>query len=635
MVIKKRLNVINDILDGSSSRMRRSYFEKNYNEVLIEIENFCSILDLPFKQMIWHWVNDYPKYYKCVCGNDTTFNRNWLNGYKKNCSAKCAQNSKETKVRRKKTTLSKYGVDNVAKLLSVKKKQASTNLERYGTTSSFQNEEVKKKYRDTCLKRYGVDHYFKTEEFKKTSKDTMMYKYGVGHYVQSLEYIDKTIRTNREKYGVDWFTRTDEYKAKAIATNNSKYGVDHYSQSPIYVDKVKNTNKSKYGTDWYFQSYEFRNSIDGIMNDKYGATHYTQTEEYKNLINSDEFVEKRLMKRIKFYDDMGFEFISASDIKGFVDLKNDSCGHTFSIHPTTLQRRLSVNIEPCSICNPLNSGSGQEKNIMEWLDSIGVEYIPNSKSIIPPFELDIYIPSKNIAIEYNGLYWHSDLYKHSNYHLEKTDLCNEQGINLLHIWEDDWLYKRDIVESIIRNFLGLTKYKIPGRKCDIRVINDKKLVNEFLDMNHIQGKTTYRDAVGLFYNGELVSCMLFHSPKKGNELVRFCNKLNTTVHGSASKLFKYYIDNNDVDEISTFADISMFSGKVYEKMGFEMLYRTSPNYWWVVDGIRKHRFNYNKSKLIKDGFDPLKTEVEIMCDRGYHRVYGCGQDKYVWRRNHI
>ena len=76
----------------------------------------------------------------------------------------------------------------------------------------------------------------------------------------------------------------------------------------------------------------------------------------------------------------------------------------------------------------------------------------------------------------------------------------------------------------------------------------------------------------------------------------------------------------------------MFGGGVYEKLGFDFVYRTKPNYWWVVDGIRKHRFNFSKSKLIKQGFDPDKTEVEIMHDRGFYRVYGCGLDKWVWSR---
>lgn len=126
--------------------------------------------------------------------------------------------------------------------------------------------------------------------------------------------------------------------------------------------------------------------------------------------------------------------------------------------------------------------------------------------------------------------------------------------------------------------------------------------------------------------------MLFNKPRKQFELVRFVNKINTIVNGSSSKLFKYFLKNSDVDEIASFADRSTFTGGVYKKLGFDFEYRTDPNYWWVVDGVRRHRFNYTKQKLINMGGDSNKTEVEIMYDMGYSRIWGCGLDKWVWKK---
>lgn len=59
---------------------------------------------------------------------------------------------------------------------------------------------------------------------------------------------------------------------------------------------------------------------------------------------------------------------------------------------------------------------------------------------------------------------------------------------------------------------------------------------------------------------------------------------------------------------------------------------TYTNYWWVVKGIRKHRFTYNKKKLVTKGHDPLKTEVEIMHELGNYRIWGCGQDKWIFNK---
>lgn len=116
------------------------------------------------------------------------------------------------------------------------------------------------------------------------------------------------------------------------------------------------------------------------------------------------------------------------------------------------------------------------------------------------------------------------------------------------------------------------------------------------------------------------------------ELLRFCNLIGFNVTGSASKLLKYFITNCEFQLITSYADISQFSGDLYNKLGFECVHRSSPNYWWVINGVRHHRFNWNKKRLVKEGFDSNLTEVEIMYSRGFFRIFGCGQDKYVLKK---
>jgi hypothetical protein len=295
-------------------------------------------------------------------------------------------------------------------------------------------------------------------------------------------------------------------------------------------------------------------------------------------------------------------------------------------------RHIENGYESCTVCNPINSGQSQEeKLILEWLRSLNIEVIEKDRTL--GIELDIFIPSKSIAIEFNGLYWHSELYKDKNYHLNKHNICNNNGIKLIHIWEDDWLYKGDIMKSIILNRIGLISNKIWARKCDIKIISDSEK-NKFLDKNHIQGKCTSSINLALIHNDEIVSVMTFGNRRINNknefELIRFCNKINTVVVGSASKLFNHFINNFKFENISSFADISHFSGDLYNNIGFKYSHRTPPNYWWVVDGIRHHRFTYNKKRLVKEGADINKTGVEIMYNKGYYRIFGCGQDKYIF-----
>lgn len=659
-----KLEKIDEILQDKGNRLRESYFNKNYPDILEDVKSFCiNLTDLPFNQKLWHWVNDYPNNFTCKCGNTTTFNKNWKDGYRKYCSAKCSATDLSTKEKRKNTNLEKWGVDNVAKAEQVKNKQTETNLQRYGTKSSAQNEEVKKKYNETIQKKYGVDNYFESDNFKEKAKETLLKKYGKEHFTQTEEYIQLVKQHNLEKYNTEWFTQTEEYKEKSKKTNIEKWGVGSYLQTPELrnilkdnkleiFEKIRKTSLEKWGVDSHSKTEDFRNKIkekwkSGVYSDiisksietnklLYGFDWFTQTEEYRKYLKSDEFRDKikysLIDKSSEYYKNIGYDLLDTED--GIVTLKG-SCGHTFTITIYNASRRNLNGLILCTECNPINlSQSGSEINLANWLKEY-VEIETKNRSQISPLELDIYIPDKKVALEYNGLYWHSEIYKDKKYHLNKLIKCNEVGIDLIQIWEDDWIEKQDIVKSIILSRIGLITEKIGARKCKIQFVENRNLVNSFFDNNHIQGKTNFKYAVGLFYNNELVSCMLFNKPKKEFELVRFANKINITVNGAASRLFKFFNDSYDIDEIISFADRATFNGNLYKELGFELVHRTEPNWWWIVDGKRRHRFTYNKQKLIKMGGDPDKTEVQIMNEMGHQRIFGCGQDKYIYKKKRI
>jgi hypothetical protein len=255
-------------------------------------------------------------------------------------------------------------------------------------------------------------------------------------------------------------------------------------------------------------------------------------------------------------------------------------------------------------------------------------------------EIDIFIPELNIGIEYDGLKWHSDEYKNNSYHLNKTKECSKLGIRLIHIFEDEWVNKSEIVKSILCNLINKTPNKIYARTCEIREIGTKEK-NDFLNKSHIQGTVSTAINIGLYYNNELVSLMCIGKPRvnlgrktheEGEyELLRFCNKPYTSVVGAASKLFKYFIKKYNPTLITSYCDYRWSIGNMYETLGFTLSHYSQPNYFYIIGNNRKNRFKYRKSELIKEGFDPEKSEKEIMEEKGIHRIYDCGSLVYIWK----
>ena len=260
------------------------------------------------------------------------------------------------------------------------------------------------------------------------------------------------------------------------------------------------------------------------------------------------------------------------------------------------------------------------------------------RNILNNLELAIYIPSKKIAIELNGLYFHSEIFHDSKYHLNKSLECQEKDISLIHIFEDEWKFKKDIVKSIINNRLGYITNKIYARKCVIKEV-ESNIAKQFLNDNHIQGFAASTHKLGLYYENNLVSLMTFGyrttNRKKHFELIRFCNLLNTNVIGAASKLFKYFTNNYEYgDTITSYSDFRMFNGEMYRNLGFDYIHLTKPDYYWCNHGkTRLHKSNFTHKKLVGAGYDKNMTEIEIMHSRKYYRIWNCGLVKWIYQKS--
>ena len=351
----------------------------------------------------------------------------------------------------------------------------------------------------------------------------------------------------------------------------------------------------------------------------------------KKILTSEQFVKKSHEIHGNKYITEGIQY---SGYKSRITLKCPIHGE-FS--------QLVVNhLQGCGCPKCGNNFSKGEQSVNDFIvHELDTNTNTKNKSIISPYELDIYIPQKNIAIEYNGLRWHSEIFNKNNYyHLLKTEMCENAKIQLVHIFEDEWLYKPDIVKSRLKSIFGITLNKIYARKCIIKDVSFKES-KEFLDQNHIQGNCMSKYRYGLYYDNELVSLMTFGAKRKSlgskseekcYELLRFCNKLNTTVIGGASKLLKHFVKVHNPNEIISYCDRRWSQGDLYEKLGFKFDHVSQPNYYYVIKGKRENRFKYRKSELVKQGFDKNKTEHEIMLERGIYRIYDCGTKAYIWKK---
>lgn len=305
-------------------------------------------------------------------------------------------------------------------------------------------------------------------------------------------------------------------------------------------------------------------------------------------------------------------------------------GHEWSCF---MYSRTGKNPGGCSVC----SSSQGEKDIVRWLEEIGVNNIVlHDRKLIKPYEVDIFLSDYNIAIEYNGIYWHSEkMGKDSNYHVNKLEMTKAAGIRLIQVWEDDWVHKKELIKRLILARIGLSDQKrIGARKTSPSIITvDRAAV--FLDNNHIQGRVAGSFYFGLEHAGELVAVMVFTKQGKGSTSVMLDRYATSAgVPGGFSKLLKFALSQMPgVTEVVTFADREISQGDLYEQTGFVKDRILPPDYKYVVNGKRVHKFNYRKARIkadpnlkYKDGM----TERELMALNGIPRVWDSGKIRYVF-----
>lgn len=445
-------------------------------------------------------------------------------------------------------------------------------------------------------------------------------------------------------------------KEKRRQQFKDKHGVDNPSQLKEVKDKKAAAFQKKYNANSYFSSAGNREKIKQTMLERYGVENYFQTEECKDIVKQ-RWVEKGDETSLKIKDTnmrVGYQkvvqrlngcFELLCTEEEYIGVKNHIYSFKCAKCGTIFQDSINNGLLPrCYICNPLIGEKGTS-NIEGEFQSFISHLYPGARfrdrSAIAPLELDVYIPEKNLAFEVDGLYWHSENNgKRSGYHLNKTKLCEAAGIRLVHIFEDEWIKKRRIVQSRVRNILGCNQYKIHGRKCVIQPISKDTSIR-FINKYHIQGAHKGSHHLGAFYRNRLVSVMTFGPLRKETgredlcgewELIRFCSIPNFSIRGVAGKLLSAFIKHQSPNVIHTYADRRWSDGGLYKALGFAFCSYSKPSYWYTSDYItRLHRFGFQKHTLnVKlKIFDPKQSEWVNMKNNGFDRVWDCGS--YVYK----
>ena len=368
-------------------------------------------------------------------------------GYRNYCSTKCSAIASESLKQQK--CMEKYGVRKPLQFKQFLDKSKETLLQHYGVTSPGKSEEIRNRRKETNLKRFGVENPLQCRRIREKIKLTSTKKYGVPCTLQSAESCRKKLETWQDKLGVTNPSQNNGVKERKKQTSLQHFGVEH----PWSSQEVRKRAEEK-------RIVRFRICVENLLK----SLHLEMCEEY-------------------------------SGARSEISVKCLLCNKEYRTSYFIIQQGYGR----CPDCYPKYK-SIAESEILNYIKTFGFNTLENNRGIIKPLELDIFISEKSLAIEYNGLYFHSEilLKNPKNYHLNKLDLCQSRNITLIQIFEDEWGLHRDIVKARLKQTLGVNDSKrIHARSCIIKEI-PSNLKNEFLNKYHLQGTDSSPVSLGAF-----------------------------------------------------------------------------------------------------------------------------------------
>lgn len=451
---------------------------------------------------------------------------------------------------------------------------------------------------------------------KPKREATTIARYG-GLGFASKELTEKRYRTNIERYGDAQVSRVPEIRAKVRRTVEERWGGRFGLANPEIAARAHTTNMERYGSETPWGSEAVRETRKENMVRRYGVESSFQMQSTKDAI--------AYRRRARAVGDHAATILGDADMLGGLI-------ESFDHRPTYIEIADALGIPMCQtivksvhrhglagMVNTHAKTSGMENEVRDYVRSLGFDGYADT-TVLGGKELDIYVPERDVAIEFDGGYWHSDeVNPNHDMQLSKTVACEAKGIRLIHIFEWEWLGRRRVCESMIRSALGMDN-RVYARRCHVVEITPHDAMT-FLDANHIQGAVGSTLRLGLELDGELMSLMTFGNPRFGSfdgaEMLRYCCRMGVEVVGGMSRLMSHAIRDYGVHDVMAYCNRSKFTGRSYERIGFAHVRDTSPSYVWV-----------NGQEVLSRYSTQMTDEDATMRSRGFRRVYDCGTKVY-------
>lgn len=422
----------------------------------------------------------------------------------------------------------------------------------------------------------------------------------------------KASETNQDRYGVTnpfCLPKVREWRAK----NNPM-------KDPEIVKKMRDNCTSEHGVDWHSKRADVMAAAKATMRTRYGVENGAQRHYGDSTLAT--LTDYDAMKNL-------FDTSTISDI-----------ARQLQVSETTVFKYLNM----LGIRSP--NEITPEIQIKQWLSDIGMDDFAKTRAVLPAkSELDLYSPTIKLAIEYCGLYWHSQRYKDRNYHLNKYRQCNDSGIQLVTIFEDEWLHRPQIVKDRLLHILGMNVSVLGARSLNINY-TDRKTANDFFERYHISGHANASVYIAARDASDNIRAMMSFGKNRKIvkpkidwqwEMVRFTTD-GGHYPGVAAKLFNAFVTGHTPSSVLSYADLRWGQGQYLQHLGFERYDDTPPNYWYFslrnADHQRYHRFAFNKRSLMKRYPDLATencTEYGIAKSAGLERIWDCGNAKWIWR----
>lgn len=464
---------------------------------------------------------------------------------------------------------------------------------------------------------------------------------------------EKRRATNREKYGYDFASQHKLVKEKAEQTCIEKYGAKAPTLNPTVLSKAQSTIAENWGVEWPQQHEMIREKTRKVFEDSYGGscpakntevvnkTKATNLKKYGVLapfLTPESVLKNQISMRNKTYLS---QISSRSDLQPlfsydeFVASSIDT-EHTFQCLSCNTCFTSLVNGDThlrCFVCCPHKETWG-ETCIKKFLQANSVEFSQWNRELIKPLEVDFFLPKNNVAIEFNGTWYHRhQKLGDKKYHQRKWKLCRDQGVRLIQIWEHELSNKPDVIFDRLGYVLGLSRCSVGARKCQIHTV-DFATAKVFINQSHLQGYLPTKYAWGLSFENQLLAVASFvktrFSQKCDYELARFCVLPGYSVPGGLGRLLAHAQQELGFMSVVSYSNLNWGIGDGYQQVGFELSHISDPNYWYfksLNDVQSRLRFQKHKIK----GQAPGDSEQEIAKNMGYERFYDSGNAVWIKR----